>query len=625
MRITHGLLSGHVLQRTPTGAKVHITGTVAVTGIVTATITAAKPKKGTVVRGWSTKAVGKAAGGAFTATLTGIPTGGPYTVTLAVGSRRVVVQQVFVGDLWLMAGQSNMEGVGNMADAPTPHPLVRNFAMDHHWELARDPLHHLPESPDSVHNGGVQQPQADRAQAKRTRLKGVGVGVYFGVLMHERTGVPQGLIATAHGGTSMDQWDPAKQDQGGASLYYSMLSSMREVAQPVAGMLWYQGCSETNPATVAVYTERMQKLVAAVRKDLGQPKLPWLTVQIGRVVNENNNPLAWNQIQELQRLLPTVIPQLETVTAIDLELDDLIHVSGKAYALLAHRLALAAERLVLGDRRAVPAIQPISAKIIEDQPQGLAIEVRFANVVGGLRSPGLPAGFSLVDRDHKTVNAIYKTTLDSDRAILHLNGDARSGLRVMYGWGCSPTCSVTDARGMGVPVFGPLLPLNTTPLSECCLSWETSAILPGEAIAKLPRPTPAKVGPVTKLVIPGGNFVNCHEKWQGNSGRVAFFGAIDVPETMTAELRAGYDGPIRLWVDGDEVLTDLGGINPAILDAKRIPVTLKKGRRTLTVLMALNDGRAWGFFLRFARLKADPAQIRTGTVPLPVPVKLPAK
>ncbi len=618
MRITSGLLTGHVLQRTPTGAVVTIRGECAEAGAVTASITVSRK----ALKSWTDQVVGKANKGMFSATLRGIPTGGPYTVTLTCGKSRVVVQQIFVGDLWLMAGQSNMEGVGNLCDAPKPHPLVRNFNMDHRWSQARDPLHHLAESPDVVHNGGAQQPLADRDGAKLTRInsqggKGAGVGVHFGIEMHRRTGVPQGLIATAHGGTSMEQWDPAKRDQGGASLYGSMLSSLAEVAQPLAGVLWYQGCSDTSPEAVPLFTDRMKKLVAAVRADQHQPRLPWITVQISRVVGQRGGEREWNAIQEQQRVMPSVIPHLDTVATIDLELDDLIHISGKAYATLGLRMAHAAARLALGDEREVPAIQVASVKEIIHGTTP-ALEVTFSNVVGELSSTGLPLGFTLVDAEHRPHDFIYKTTLDSNRAILELVNNDDADLRVMYGWGKAPACNLTDSRGMAVPVFGPLTRANRLPMSPGVRTWEVSKILAGEELKVLRQPTARSVGPLTRRVW-ADNFIDSHETWQHTTGHVAFFSSISLSEAMDLELRTGYDGPIRLWVENKEVLTDLKGTNPAILDRVRKPLKLGKGTHRITVLMSLNGGKAWGFFLRFARLKVPASAAAAGTVVLPVP------
>src|SRR5579863_10087378 len=60
--------------------------------------------------------------------LVGVPTGGPYeiSVTLEAEGNALVVEvaPVFVGDLWLLAGQSNMQGVGKLIDVTPPHNRV---------------------------------------------------------------------------------------------------------------------------------------------------------------------------------------------------------------------------------------------------------------------------------------------------------------------------------------------------------------------------------------------------------------------------------------------------------------------------------------------------------------------
>jgi len=509
-----------------------------------------------------------------------------------------------------------MQGIGNLVDAPKPHALVRNFSMAQRWELARDPLHHPPESPDRSHNGGMQQPPDVAAAAKRRAVKGAGVGIPFGIEMHRRSHVPQGLIATAHGGTSMEQWDPARKNLGGASLYGSMLTSLRLVGQPIAGVLWYQGCSDANSAAAAVYTKRMIALVAAVRRDLKQAKLPWMVVQIGRVVGQSAAEREWNSIQEQQRLLPQRIKQLEVVPAVDLELDDQIHISGKAFAQLGNRLARIADRLVYGNRAEAPPIQPIAARNLN----GTTIEVRFANVVGGLRAHGTPAGFMLVDRQHTPRNPFYKTVLTKDRALLHLTGTEHNNFALMYGWGKNSPCTVTDARGMGIPVFGPLHIANQPPVTPWFTTWDASGIIPGEDTARMAKPTVKSVGRVERKSWTGGNFfVNQHDLWLGKSGHAAFFGEITLAEAMSLEMRFGYDGPIRLWIGSQEVHRDMKGINPAIIDHHRIPLRLPRGRHPITVLMALNRGLAWGFFLRFARTKLA-KNVDSTTAILPIPL-----
>ncbi len=134
-----------------------------------------------------------------------------------------------------------MEGVGNRDGAAEPHPLIRAFSLRREWQQAREPLHVLRDSPDSCHYGPAQFTPGESAHFRKTLLKGVGVGLFFARDMLKRTGVPQGLVCVAHGGTSMQQWSPSLKNQGGAALYGSMFLSLRATAQPVAGVLWYQG------------------------------------------------------------------------------------------------------------------------------------------------------------------------------------------------------------------------------------------------------------------------------------------------------------------------------------------------------------------------------------------------
>ena len=595
MHIEHGLLPGHVLQRTPQGASVTVRGTCRANGPVLGQVRVGKR----CLRGFTSAAVGEAVDGRFTATLSGLPSGGPYVVELQCGKQRVVVGDVFVGDLWLMAGQSNMEGAGLIADAPPPHAQVRSFSMARRWELARDPLHFLDESPDAVHGTGILS-RADVRRCKRLAVKGTGSGVFFGTDMHRRSKVPQGLIATAHGGTSMTQWDPALKDQGAASLYGSLWLSVHAVGQPLAGVLWYQGCSDTGTES-ALYTSRMQALVAALRRDLRQPRLPWVVVQIGRVVDLARDPKPWNSVQEQQRCLPQQIRHCDVVTTIDLELDDNIHLSGKAHGVLAGRMARVAARLVLGDRGEAPAPQPQDVRLQAPKPGlGPVVAVRFKNVVGGLRADGLANGFSLVDAQQKPFDLIFKTEVIGNRALLHLRMTPPEPCWLMYGQGVNPVCNVHDARGMALPVCGPWPLLSTLPLSEWCQRWRVSPLRADENLMTF-TPRSADDALATDRSF-DGKFINLHTEWQGKTGHMAFTGFIDVDEDMRVEVRLGYDGPVRLWLGRKELHRDLRGSNPALHDTQRLVHQLPAGRHRLVIAMALNGGRAWGFFLRFARL-----------------------
>jgi len=459
MRIERGLFEGHFLQRQMGGASASLSGKCAEEGPVIVTVRTGK----TILSGYREMEIGLARGGRFQAVLRGLPAGGPYTVTLVCGKDAVQVQDVFVGDLWLMAGQSNMEGCAILGGTPEPHPQVRCFTMARRWEMARDPLHLKQESPDPVHGGeGLTAAEAGRLRHRAER--GGGVGIHFGRLMLEMTGVPQGLIATARGGSTLRQWDPALKRLGGSSLYGSMWLSLSAIDQPLAGVLWSQGESEALPDLARVYTRSMRRLIASLRRDLGQPELPWLVVQIGRFIKggafageEWPDPVSWNRVQEQQRRLPDVIPGCAVVPSVDLGLDDLVHLGGDAFPILASRLAEVAARVVYREKNAGREINPSAIRLHAARPpQGPQIHVDFTGVTGDLHGVGDIRGFSLLGPGGRPIEGIHRVSIRRRRVVLHLTDAPPRGTRLAYGHGLDPSCYLMDGRGMAVPVFGPL-------------------------------------------------------------------------------------------------------------------------------------------------------------------------
>ncbi len=597
-RVRSGLSRGQLLQRGKDGASVTVTGDAPGTGDILASVTLA----GESLAGFSAVKAGRASGGSFTARLRALPPGGPYEVTFECRYARgavalATVSDVWVGDLWLLAGQSNMEGIGVIdRDAPTDG-RIRCLTMARVWETARDPIHFLAESPDAVHNGGARLSPHEAAAAKRKALRGSGPGFWFALEMLRRTGVPQGLIATAHGGTSMDQWSPELADRGGNSLYGSMLASLRASGQPLAGALWYQGCSDTYDDRTGTYTEKMKALVEAVRRDTGQPRLPWIIAQIARELGREAGHDAWASITEQQRVLPAVIPRLEMVPTADLEMDDWIHISTPGHRILAGRFADMAERLVFGRKDILPCPQPVSARFVKD-PLSPVVEVAFKNVVGGLSSPCRPTGFAIRTPTGRILKAVYQTRYSGNKARLRLTMDELVGCSVVHGWGCDPEVNTFDSRQMPVPSFGPIPIEAIPPLSRWFRVWEASSLAKGEDIAGLPCPARDAYGRLKRLEFPDWWKANMEETWRGKSGHTAFFASFELSEAAECEALVGYDGPFRLWIDGKEAHKGLSGPWPRDQDSLAIPLRLAAGRHEVAVAMSTGDVPSTGFFLR---------------------------
>jgi len=474
MKIIHGLLKGQVLQRDRNNlGRARIQGTCRLNGAVELRVL----RQGKVLRGRAWTPSGEAVSRHFEVRLENLPAGGPYRIELRIryGKKppeEIAIDEVFVGDVWILAGQSNMQGLGNMGDAPQPHPMIRAFYMRDVWGQAEEPLHFLEEGVDIFHNGygdGPNRPPKRKLSAmRRNLLKGVSPGLGFGLAMQKRTGVPQGLLACAHGGTSLAHWSPELRSQGGASLYGAMMRRLEKLGQPVAGVLWYQGESDTDtPQQAENYTANMMKLIEAVRRDTGQAQLPWVIVQLGRFASREKKP--WNDIQEQQRQLPGAVPHLDVVPAVDLELDDRIHIGGKAQQLLGVRLARAANYLVHQAPGVKPAIALKAVNVVPTPPWNVAhmvsVEVTFKNAAGKLQSRGLPTGFALIDAEGNDISQIYKTTLHGSKVLLHTGFTPAqlADLTLRYGHGQNPYCNITDQENMGIPAMTVTLPPAVEP------------------------------------------------------------------------------------------------------------------------------------------------------------------
>jgi sialate O-acetylesterase len=389
--------------------------------------------------------------------------GGPYRLEFRITGEAlaVVVEHVQVGDLWILAGQSNMEGVGDLDDVQRPSPRVNMFDQTDQWRLAEEPLHRLVDAADRVHwrRNSKKQPEKLTGETlenwTNARRKGAGLGLPFAVALSEATSVPIGLIPCAHGGTSMDEWSPALRDKGGDSLYGSMYRRFQSAGGKVTGILWYQGESDANAKDAPQFRKKFEDFIAAVRRDFNDPDLPFYYVQIGRHIS-NSPAEPWNLVQEEQRLAAIQISNVQMVASVTSALDDQIHVSTPDLKRLGHELALlaAARRIYSTQSINQPAL-PQPAFMRRD---GNLIRIGFSGGQGGLHASGRISGFTIHDATGAPVPLIYRAEIDpSEPSVvrLYLDNNPPHGATIRYGYGRDPYCNLADERGFAVPVFGP--------------------------------------------------------------------------------------------------------------------------------------------------------------------------
>jgi len=457
LRVAGGLTSEQVLQRDSTNkATAKLVGSA--NGVdgkpVEVRITAGRR----VVRAWSS--IGTVQGGAWAADVAGIPMGGPYKVEVRAGSAPIATfDNILVGDLWVLAGQSNMEGVGDLVDVQPVDLKIHSFDLTDTWLVAKEPLHTLVSAVDRVHwprnTAGEQVRTEGEALARynEKRKKGAGLALPFAAEMLKKNGVPIGLVPCAHGGTSMAQWDPSLRDRGGDSLYGGMIRRVGVVGGKVAGVLWYQGESDANPKVAPIFAQKFAELIAAIRADFGQPDLPFYYVQLGRHINTQNT-VEWNQIQEAQRLAELSIPHTGMIAAIDASLDDGIHVSTQDHKRLGKQFAT----LVQGNLKRGP--RPVSAKVEPGiYPNTSFVRITYSDVNGRLESDGRISGFSIHSPQGEALTVVFKTIVDPadpSAILLAFAGKLPEGAVLHYGFGKDPYCNLHDSAGMTAPVFGPM-------------------------------------------------------------------------------------------------------------------------------------------------------------------------
>lgn len=416
------------------------------------------------VAGLDWTSLGKIQANKWKGELKGLPTGGPYKleVRLAGAPTVLTVENLLVGDLWVLAGQSNMEGVGDLENLQPRNEMIHSFDQTDKWVVAEEPLHRLVDAADRVHWRRNAEKQPEKLEGDKlqkyilARKKGAGLGLPFASEMFNRTGIPIGLLPCAHGGTSMDQWSPSLKDQAGDSLYGSTIRRIRATGGKVRGILWYQGESDASPKAAPEFQKKFEALVASFREDLGISDLRFYYVQIGRFVNDAN-PTFWNDVQESQRLAEGILKNSGMVAAVDLSLDDRIHVSTPDLKRLGRRLAnLACHDLYptmksCGQYHRGP--RPLAAK-----RDGNLIRLSFTEVNGKLVADGRFTGFVIQDDKGSPVPAIYKIRLDpTDPTVLLLQADGLpEKATIRYGFGKDPYCNLRDEADMGAPVFGPL-------------------------------------------------------------------------------------------------------------------------------------------------------------------------
>ncbi|KAI8149333.1 SGNH hydrolase-type esterase domain-containing protein [Fennellomyces sp. T-0311] len=401
--------------------------------------------------------------------------GGPYDIDDA--------SNVLVGDVWVMAGQSNMRGNAfykdPWTDPPTTFPehfdkMVHMFQSNETWSVAREPTHRLDQSVRQIDH---ELPDPSVSTKNYYQYRGISPGMAFAKAYRKQVQVPVGLIASTHGGTTMDQWNPAlletTEDPYNRTLYGAMLGRIDKVENQITGILWYQGESDADDLTLsAKHGANLKSLIQNTRSKLKNDQMAFAYVQIARSVNMKSNDEGWNTVREQQRLLINDgwdTKRVGAVSSIDCEMDDRIHLSAHGLSVVGERLAVvAANSLNNKAGMSTPTFSSVTfeSKSLTDTTSRAAIQstllIKFEYINKWKLYDDGVYGFSLHASDGTLLPVIYNSKIQEDgkSVRLFLTDDARKldtkDVFLYYGYGMDPICNMETTDGMGLLAFGPV-------------------------------------------------------------------------------------------------------------------------------------------------------------------------
>ncbi|MCK0132604.1 sialate O-acetylesterase [Flavobacteriaceae bacterium F08102] len=213
--------------------------------------------------------------------------------------------------IFILAGQSNMEGAGKIEDFDTDlnREGIYVFDDDFRWVIGREPVRNK-----------------------------VGPSISFAAtLIENNAAYPIGIINVARGGTNIQQWLNNGDD---TSLYKGMIkralagSSQGEIK----GVLFFQGENDAEGDStdyVDNWHLKFEEFVSEVRQDLKKDSLPIIFAQIGK-----GNSANWIKVKESQERVN--IPYVHMIKTDDIDYQEgSIHFTTDGYVEIGKRFARA--------------------------------------------------------------------------------------------------------------------------------------------------------------------------------------------------------------------------------------------------------------------------------------------
>ncbi|MBA3937387.1 MAG: sialate O-acetylesterase [Planctomycetes bacterium] len=442
--------------------------------------TAAVGEEVTVTVAGQSQSTKAGADGHWQVKLAALKSGGPLELTVA-GTNTIVLKNLLVGEVWVGSGQSNMEfALKNANDsakeiAAADFPKIRLFTVTK--KTSAEPLADC---------------TGKWVECTPTNVPGFSaVAYFFGRELHQKLGVPVGLIHSSWGGTPAEAWtsraalagndefkdaaatwdkrladlpkaqakfeqelvawktaaaeakaagkpepkkprapDGANSPNRPSSLYNGMLAPL--IPYAIRGAIWYQG--EANAGQPLKYRTLLPLMIGDWRQAWGEGDFPFYIVQLANYMARRPEPVdsSWAALREAQWLTTTKVKNTGLATIIDVGMADNIHPTDKQT--VGHRLALNALALTYGKDN--ESSGPVFAAMKVD---GAKAVLSFTHLGGGLvaKGGGALTGFAIAGADKHFVWAT--ATIVGDTVVV-TSDTVATPTAVRYAWADNPEC-----------------------------------------------------------------------------------------------------------------------------------------------------------------------------------------
>ncbi len=284
--------------------------------------------------------------GKWIAELEPMEAGGPYTVEIDLDGEKISLDDVYIGDVYIVAGQSNHQFKLGTTTTPNGKDIDRlrlfssprleegePFKPSDGWVVCSEK--NAPSWP------AIGYLVGEKIEADRDRAVGI-ITSYQGASVIE-TWVPEGLFESrgivvadsekthSHTCQEYSAWNKD------GTLYHYVVEKL--IPYSVSAVIWYQGESDSTVGEAKVYDRELAALIECWREVYRDESLPFVVVQLADLLDAATGKVSdgWRLMQEAQLNVANLCSNTEVVKCADICENDDIHPVTKAP--LAKRIA----------------------------------------------------------------------------------------------------------------------------------------------------------------------------------------------------------------------------------------------------------------------------------------------